>query len=112
MPNWVFNNLEVRGTKENLDKFRTRVLEYKSEFTDYDQDSTESSPSKFSFHAFITPPADNLDDIHIEHVIKMLEKPADGTKAWTKKECCAYLGIAYNTTRLNTLIEKYKEKVS
>ncbi len=52
---------------------------------------------------------ERLDDAHLEHVIKMLE-PSDGTKAWTKKECCAYLGIAYNTTRLGTLIEKYKER--
>lgn len=53
---------------------------------------------------------EKLDENHLEHVIKMLEQPAEGTKAWTKKECCAYLNIAYNTTRLGTLIEKYKEK--
>lgn len=52
---------------------------------------------------------ERLDDSHMEHVIKMLE-PKDGSKPWTKKECCAYLNISYNTTRLNTLIEKYKEK--
>ena len=28
----------------------------------------------------------------------------------TKKDACAILGIAYNTTRLDTLIEKYLEK--
>lgn len=53
---------------------------------------------------------ERLDDAHMEHVIKMLEQPVEGTKAWTKKECCAYLGIAYNTTRLGSLIEKYKER--
>lgn len=52
---------------------------------------------------------EKLDDTHLEHVIKMLE-PAEGTKPWTKKECCQYLNITYNTTRLGTLIEKYKEK--
>ena len=52
---------------------------------------------------------EKLDDIYLEHVIKMLE-PAEGTKPWTKKECCQYLNITYNTTRLGTLIEKYKEK--
>ena len=51
---------------------------------------------------------EKLDDAHIEYVIKMLE-PTDGTKAWTKKDCCAYLCITYNTTRLNSIIEKYKE---
>lgn len=55
-----------------------------------------------------TADTEKLDDAHMEHVIKMLE-PVDGTKPWTKKDCCAYLGISYNTTRLNTLIEKYKE---
>ena len=51
---------------------------------------------------------EKLDDAHIEHVIKMLE-PAEGTKPWTKKDCCAYLGMSYNTTRLTSIIEKYKE---
>lgn len=53
---------------------------------------------------------EKLDDAHIEHVIKMLEFPDEGTKAWTKKECCQYLNISYNTTRLAALIDKYKEK--
>lgn len=53
---------------------------------------------------------EKLDDAHLEHVIKMLEKPDEGVKPWTKKECCAYLCIAYNTTRLASLIEKYKDK--
>jgi len=52
--------------------------------------------------------SEKLDSAHIEHVIKML-KPADGSKPWTKKECCAYLGMTYNTTRLGNIIEKYEE---
>lgn len=51
---------------------------------------------------------ERLDEAHFEHAIKMLE-PTDGTKAWTKKDACAYLGIAYNTTRLAALIQKYQE---
>ena len=51
---------------------------------------------------------ERLDPSNFEHVIKMLE-PTDGSKAWTKKDACAYLGIAYNTTRLGTLIQKYKD---
>jgi hypothetical protein len=51
---------------------------------------------------------EKLDDAHMTHVIKMLE-PSDGTKPWTKKDACAYLCISYNTTRLASLIEKYKE---
>lgn len=51
---------------------------------------------------------ERLDDAHIERVIALLE-PAEGKPA-SKKDCCQILGIAYNTTRLATLIEKYKEK--
>jgi hypothetical protein len=53
--------------------------------------------------------AEKLDSAHIEHVIKMLAKPLDGSKPWTKKECCGYLNIKYNTTRLDSIITKYKE---
>jgi len=34
----------------------------------------------------------------------------EATPKMTKKDACAILGIAYNTTRLDTLIEKYLEK--
>jgi hypothetical protein len=51
---------------------------------------------------------DLMTDANIERVIAMLE-PAEGTKPGSKKDACAILGIAYNTTRLGTLIEKYKE---
>lgn len=50
---------------------------------------------------------ERLDEAHMERVISILE-PKDGSKGGTKKEACQILGIAYNTTRLNTLIEKYK----
>ena len=52
---------------------------------------------------------DKLTDANFEKVISLLE-PAGETKAITKKDACAILGIAYNTTRLTTLIEKYKDK--
>jgi len=51
---------------------------------------------------------ERLDDAHMERVIAMLE-PKEG-KPCTKKDACQVLGIAYNTTRLASLIEKYKEK--
>lgn len=57
-----------------------------------------------------TSDTERLDDTHLEHVIKMLENPSEGSKAWTKKECCDYLGIKYNTTRLASILEKYKER--
>ncbi len=51
---------------------------------------------------------EKLDDATIASVIKLLE-PEEG-KAITKKLACELLHIAYNTTRLGTIIEKYKEK--
>lgn len=51
--------------------------------------------------------SERLDPVHMERVIALLE-PKEG-KAITKKEACNILNITYNTTRLNTLIEKYKE---
>ena len=51
---------------------------------------------------------ERLDAAHLERVIDMLE-PKEG-KPSSKKDACQVLGIAYNTTRLATLIEKFKEK--
>jgi hypothetical protein len=51
---------------------------------------------------------ERLDDTHMARVISMLE-PIEGKPA-SKKDCCQVLGIAYNTTRLASLIEKYKDK--
>lgn len=48
---------------------------------------------------------ERLDDASIERAIKYLEEP----KA-TKKNACAILNIAYNTSRLDKLIENYKAK--
>lgn len=53
--------------------------------------------------------SERLDDAHMERVIAFLE-PKDGSKGGTKKEACQILGIAYNTTRLASLIEKYRDK--
>jgi len=47
-----------------------------------------------------------LTDVNIERVIAGME----ATPKMTKKDACSILGIAYNTTRLDSLIEKYKEK--
>ncbi len=46
---------------------------------------------------------------NIERVIALLE-PTDGSKPGTKKLACEMLGMAYNTTRLGTIIENYKDK--
>lgn len=53
---------------------------------------------------------EKLDSATIERVIKLLEPPDPSVKAITKKDACAILNIAYNTTRLTSIIDKYKEK--
>lgn len=51
---------------------------------------------------------DKLTDANIERIIALLE-PKEG-KPGTKKDACQILGIAYNTTRLATIIDSYKAK--
>lgn len=51
---------------------------------------------------------ERLDPVNIDKVIALLE----GEKPITKKEACNILNIAYNTTRLSSIIEKHKEKVA
>lgn len=50
--------------------------------------------------------SEKLDSATIERVIKLLEDE----KPITKKDACNILNIAYNTTRLSSIIDKYKEK--
>lgn len=52
--------------------------------------------------------SEKLDKTNIEYVISLLE----GEKPITKKHACEILHIAYNTTRLNNIIEKHKEKLT
>lgn len=49
---------------------------------------------------------ERLDETHFEKVILGMES----VPKMTKKDACAILGIAYNTTRLDSLIEKYLDK--
>lgn len=53
---------------------------------------------------------ERMTNANIAKVIRMLEQPEEGTKPWTKKECCQFLGMAYNTTRLGNILETYKTK--
>jgi hypothetical protein len=50
--------------------------------------------------------AEKLDDTNMARVISMLE----AEKPCSKKDACNMLNIAYNTSRLGTLIDKFKEK--
>ena len=51
---------------------------------------------------------EKMTDINIIRVIKLLE-PDEG-KPITKKDACQMLGMAYNTTRLTSIIEEFKQK--
>lgn len=50
---------------------------------------------------------ENLTEANIKKVIELLE----GDTPITKKAACEVLNISYNTTRLNKIIEQYKEEV-
>lgn len=53
--------------------------------------------------------SEKLDDATIERVIGLLKPKDPASKPITKKLACEILRIAYNTTRLGNLLEKYKE---
>jgi len=50
---------------------------------------------------------ENLDDTTVRRVISLLE----GEQPITKKVACEILNISYNTTRLGTILEGYKDKL-
>ena len=50
--------------------------------------------------------SENLNDSNLEKVIELLS----ASKPITKKAACEILGIAYNVSRLDALIQKHKEK--
>ncbi len=51
-----------------------------------------------------------MTDANIAKVIRLLEPSEEGAKPITKKDACQILGMAYNTTRLATILQQYKEK--
>ena len=51
-----------------------------------------------------------MTEANILRVISLLEPKDTATKPITKKDACQILGMAYNTTRLGTLIEDFKSK--
>lgn len=51
-----------------------------------------------------------MTDANIARVIKLLEPTEEGVKPITKKDACQILGMAYNTTRLGTIIEQFKTR--
>jgi len=51
-----------------------------------------------------------MTDANIARVIRLLEPVEENQKPITKKDACQILGMAYNTTRLATIIQQYKDK--
>ena len=51
-----------------------------------------------------------MTDANIAKVIRLLDPVEEGKKPITKKDACAILGMSYNTTRLGTIIDEYKQK--
>lgn len=55
---------------------------------------------------------DRMTDENIKKVISMLNPSEEsGAKPCTKKDACAFLGMAYNTTRLASIISAYQERI-
>jgi len=52
---------------------------------------------------------EKMTDSNLSRVIRLLE-PEEGKKPITKKDACQMLGMTYNTTRLATIIEQFKER--
>lgn len=53
---------------------------------------------------------DRMTDANIERVISLLEPKEQGVKPITKKDACQILGMSYNTTRLDTIVQQYKDR--
>ena len=53
---------------------------------------------------------DLMTEANISKVIRLLEPAEEGVKPITKKDACQILGMAYNTTRLATIIEDFRNK--
>jgi hypothetical protein len=51
-----------------------------------------------------------MTEANILRVISLLEPKDVATKPITKKDACQILGMAYNTTRLATILEEFKAK--
>ena len=50
---------------------------------------------------------ERLDDATLSRVVSLLEQD----KPITKKVACEMLNISYNTTRLNRIIQEYKDRL-
>jgi len=55
---------------------------------------------------------ERLTEARIAEAILKLEPSDPAVKPASKKDICAFLGISYNTTRLDSIIKEHKEKIA
>lgn len=53
---------------------------------------------------------EKMTDTNIQRVIGLLEPKLAGVKPITKKDACQILGMAYNTSRLDNILQQFKDK--
>ncbi len=76
MPNWVYNYVDVDGSPEDLEAFKKHLDEFESPFL------KEEDKDGFSFHMFITPPADRVEEYHGTHGFVKGERVGDTEYNW------------------------------
>jgi hypothetical protein len=53
---------------------------------------------------------ERMTDTNLQKVIGLLDPKVPGTKPITKKDACQILGMAYNTSRLDAILQQFKDK--
>lgn len=53
---------------------------------------------------------ERMTDANLQKVINLLDPKVPGTKPITKKEACQILGMAYNTSRLEGILQQFKDR--
>lgn len=53
---------------------------------------------------------ERMTDTNLQKVIGLLDPKVPGTKPITKKEACQILGMAYNTARLDSILQQFRDR--
>lgn len=53
---------------------------------------------------------ERMTDTNLQRVIGLLDPKVPGTKPITKKEACQILGMAYNTSRLDSILQQFRDR--
>jgi len=84
MPNWVFNNLTIDGSKEDIAKVKAQVgatIKTKYKSADEVDEEIDREPI-FSFMNIFPPPEDKLEEYHAVHGYTGGEKTGDTEYNW------------------------------